>query len=51
MRQRARLPQHRVDEGRLPMVDVCHDGDVPEIHAGDSLSAVGLLRKREIPVT
>ncbi len=32
MRQRTRLPQHRVDEGRFPMVDVCHDGDIPEIH-------------------
>ena len=28
MVQGARLTQHRVDEGRLPMVDVCHDGDV-----------------------
>ncbi len=32
MRQRTRLTQHRVDEGRFPMVDVCHDGDIPEIH-------------------
>ena len=32
MRQRSRLTQHRVDEGRLPMIDVCHDGDIPEIH-------------------
>ena len=38
--QRAGLPQHRVDQGRLAMVDVCHDRDVPEIHAGDCRSAV-----------
>ena len=31
MGQGARLTQHRVDEGRLPMVDVCHDGDISEI--------------------
>jgi hypothetical protein len=27
------LAQHRVDEGRFPMVDVCHDGDVSKIRA------------------
>jgi len=27
----AGLPQHRVDEGGLPMIDVRHDGDVSEI--------------------
>ncbi len=51
MVQGARLAQHRVDQGRLPMVDVCHDGDVPELHAGNCRSAVGQSRKREMPVT
>ena len=51
VRQRARLTQHRVDEGRLPMIDVSHDGDVAELHAGDCRSVVGRLRKREMPVT
>ena len=51
MGQRARLPQHRVDEGRLPMVDVCHDGDVAKVHVSDCRSAVGRSRKREMPVT
>ena len=51
MSQRARLPQHRVDEGRLPMVDVCHDGDVAKVHVRDCRSGVGHSRKREIPVT
>jgi hypothetical protein len=51
MVQGTRLAQHGVDEGRLPMVDVCHDRDVPKIHAGDSPSVVGQTRKRETPVT
>src|SRR4029078_5881354 len=32
MVQGTRLAQHRVDEGSLPMVDMCHDRDVPKIH-------------------
>ena len=28
------LPQHRVDQGRLPVVDVRDDGDIPKIHVG-----------------
>ena len=51
MGQRTRLPQHRVDEGRLPMVDVCHDGDVAKVHVRDCRSVVGQSRKRETPVT
>ncbi len=31
--ERARLPQHRIDEGRLSVVDVRHDGDVPDVVA------------------
>jgi hypothetical protein len=34
------LPQHRVDQGRLAMVDVGHDRDVAETHAGDCRSAM-----------
>ena len=30
--QRTGLPQHRVDQGRLAMVDVRDDGDITEIH-------------------
>ena len=40
MGQRAGLPQHRVDQGRLPVVDVCDDGDIPEIHVVNCRSAV-----------
>ena len=40
MGQRTGLPQHRVDQGRLAMVDVGHDRDIPEIHAGDCRSAM-----------
>src|SRR5690606_28424733 len=29
--ERARLPQHGVDQRRLAVVDVSHDGDVPEV--------------------
>ncbi len=39
MSQRAGLPQHRVDQGRLAVIDVSDDGDVSEIHAGDCFSA------------
>ena len=31
--ERAGLPQHRVDERRLAVVDVRHDGDVPDVVA------------------
>ena len=55
MCQRAGLPQHRVDQGRLAMVDVGHDGDVAEIrariHVRNCRSAVDQSRKREMPVT
>ena len=37
--QRAGLPQHGVDQRRLTVVDVGDNGDVAEIHAGDSGSA------------
>src|SRR5207248_8570303 len=33
--ERTRLPQHRVDERRLPVVDVRDDRDVAELVAGD----------------
>ena len=33
--QGARLPQHRVDQGGLAVVDVGDDGDVAEWHVGD----------------
>ena len=33
--QRAGLPQHRVDQGGLAVVDVGDDGDVAEWHVGD----------------
>ena len=36
--QRAGLPQHGVDQGRLAVVDVGDDGDVAEIHVGDCRS-------------
>ena len=49
--QRAGLPQHRVDQGRLPVVDVRHNGDIPEIHAGKCRSAGTQSRKRERQVT
>jgi small GTP-binding protein len=32
--ERARLPEHLVDEGRLAVVDVGHDGDVADVVAG-----------------
>ena len=32
--ERPRLPEHGVDERRLPVVDVRDDGDVPEVVAG-----------------
>ena len=32
LRQRAGLPQHRVDQRRLAVVDVRDDRDVPELH-------------------
>ncbi len=47
MSQGTGLPQHRVDQGRLPMVDVRHDGDIPKIHAGKCRSAGTQSRKRE----
>ncbi len=37
--QCAGLPQHRIDQGRLAVIDVSDDGDVSEIHAGDCFSA------------
>ena len=40
--QGAGLPQHRVDQGRLAVVDVGDDGDIAEWHVGDSGS--GALR-------
>jgi hypothetical protein len=45
--QRTGLPQHRVDQGRLPMVDVRHNGDIPEIHVVKCRSAGTESRKRE----
>ena len=35
--ERARLPEHRVDERRLPVVDVRDDRDVPQIVAAAEL--------------
>jgi hypothetical protein len=37
--QRTGLPQHRVNQRGLAVVDVRDDGDVAEIHAGDCGSA------------
>ena len=34
--QRAGLPQHRIDQGGLPVVDMGDDGDISEWHVGDS---------------
>ena len=34
--QRAGLPQHRVDQGGLAVVDVGDDGNIAEWHVGDS---------------
>jgi hypothetical protein len=33
------LPQHRIDQCRLAVIDVSDDGDVAKIHAGQSGSA------------
>ena len=38
--ERARLPQHRVDERRLAVVDVRHDGDVADVVAPGHRSRV-----------
>ncbi len=40
--QRAGLPQHRVDQGRLPMVDVGDDGDIPK--SGKSTPVIVAVR-------
>jgi hypothetical protein len=40
------LPQHRVDQGRLAMVDVGDDGYVTKIHVNDCRSGDGQSRKR-----
>ena len=45
--QGAGLPQHRVDQGRLPVIDVRNNGDIPKIHAGKCRSAGTQSRKRE----
>ena len=45
MSQCAGLPQHRIDQGRLAVIDVSDDGDVSEIHAGDCFSAGRVSRK------
>ena len=37
--QRAGLPQHRVDQRGLAVVDVGDDGDIAKSHAGDCGSA------------
>jgi hypothetical protein len=39
--ERPRLPQHRVDQGRLAVVDVGDDGDVAEVLAALHGSAAG----------
>ena len=44
MSQRPRLPQHRIHQGRLAVIDVSDDGDVSEIHVGDCFSAGRLSR-------
>ena len=51
--QRPRLPKHRVDQGRLAVVNVRHDGDVSEFvpgvrasHDCDCRSAGAGSRKR-----
>ena len=49
--QGAGLPQHRVDQGRLAVVHMGHDGDVTKIHASQSGSLVARSRKRENSVT
>jgi hypothetical protein len=48
------LTQHRVDEGRLPMVDVCHDGDVTKIRATLHVQIIAVWsanHENEMPVT
>ena len=40
----AGLPQHRVDQRRLAVVDVRHDGDVPQVLA--ALHGLRLLASR-----
>ena len=47
------LPKHRIDQGRLAVVDVCHDGDVAEFvlgfgasHGCDCRSVGARSRKR-----
>jgi hypothetical protein len=39
MGQCAGLPQHRINQCRLAVIDVSDDGDVSEIHAGNCFSA------------
>jgi hypothetical protein len=40
------LPQHRIDQGRLAMIDVSDDGDVTKIHVNDCRSVGNQSRKR-----
>ena len=47
MGQRAGLPQHRIDQGRLAVIDVSDDGDVSEIHGENCFSAGDQSRKRD----
>ncbi|BBX01112.1 hypothetical protein MMOR_20480 [Mycolicibacterium moriokaense] len=51
MAQGTGLPQHRIDQGGLPMIDVRNNGDIPKIHAGKCRSEGARSRKREIQVT
>ena len=42
--ERAGLPQHRVDEGCLAVVDVCDDRDVPDVVAACHRARVAAMR-------
>ena len=46
----AGLVQHRVHEGRLAVVDVRDDGDVPEVLAGDLLGHTGAVVRFRVEV-
>ena len=41
----AGLPKHLVNQGRLPVIDVCDDGDITNLHSPEIYSIERILNK------
>ena len=49
--ERAGLPKHLVDEGSLPVIDVCDDGDITNLHSPEIYPTAGMPNKLKLEPT